>query len=177
MKLTSDAASKRLKMLQDQYDLLLQEESRSATMLRTLEDYRRDKESEDAKDPKDSFNFLEMQQHLRNLQIEIESLKHAINVFNSSAILPKHNITIDQALVRMAFLSKRKRTLREMQVTPDVARPGGYLARESSDVVVCAFHQEDAKDMYRQVCDELYSLQQEINYVNVTAEFMYTPTK
>lgn len=174
MKLTSDSASKRLKMLQDDYDTLLQEEEAAKQILIPLEDYR--KKAEASEGFKTRFDFYKMQGDLARASLEIENLKHAINLFNVSTLLPKHNITIDQALVRMAFLSKRKKILREMRALPDVGRsPHGFMRAESADVQVCAFNQDDAKVEYRKVCDQLSALQQELNYINVTVEFDYEP--
>ena len=176
MKLTSDAASKRLKSLQEDYDILLQEQAAARAVSMPMEDYRKAKEA--GREFKKEFDFCGMQRNLVAVQREIEHLKHSINVFNATTVLPKHNVTIDQALVRMAFLSKRKKVLFEMRAIADVTLPSHrFMSHEITTAEICAFDQTDAKMEYRSVCDELSALQQELNYVNVTVEFDYEPYK
>ena len=170
MRYTSDAASKQLKRLQEDYDALLQEEKSRCRTTFQLDDYR--KRQEAGENFKGGFDFVSMQSNLSTLQMQIEKLKHSINVFNATTVLPKHGITIDQALVRMAFLSKRKRVLWDMRAFADAERPPhGFGVRDNSDIIICSFDQREAKTEYNKVCEELSALQQELNYVNVTISF------
>ena len=131
MKLTSAGANKMIKAWNEDLEgLLKKEEAESRTT------YGINEEPLPA-----NYDFARMQQQMDALNQKIAVLRHAVNVFNTTTVLEGFGFTIDEALVRMAMLTKKKQRLAQVE-------------------------QE-----YRRVSDQLTALQLTLDRANLLLEF------
>ena len=107
MQYTSCQAGKILRKLNDDYAALLKKEEMSKEFLVALG------ETPDGIRPE--YDFAATQRDLECLENKIRIVKHALNVFNSQTVLPEFGITIDEMLVLIPQLSKRKQKLAAMK--------------------------------------------------------------
>ena len=117
MKLTSAGANKMIKAWNEDLEgLLKKEEAESRTT------YGINEEPLPA-----NYDFARMQQQMDALNQKIAVLRHAVNVFNTTTVLEGFGFTIDEALVRMAMLTKKKQRLAQMKQVPSLVRTSpGY---------------------------------------------------
>lgn len=104
MKLTSALANKKVKMLEEQKTRILELEASSSIYIRA--------EGEAEEPP--VYDYEKTQQELEKINNKIRSMKHAINIFNTTTYLEEVGLYIDEALVEMALLNKRKEILKSM---------------------------------------------------------------
>ena len=100
MKYTSAEANKLLKKLNDEYAALLDREKRSREFRAAM--------GEDIESVRPAYHYGEMQQRLAEMEQTIRSLKHAINRFNVTHQVDGFDMTIDEMLVYIPQLTKRK---------------------------------------------------------------------
>lgn len=160
MKMNSDTASKLIKNLQSEIDMLLQSEKRDCTYSHTP--------SEAPVIPE--YNFADTQKRLEELRGNMAALRHAINRFNIETRIPGFDITVDEALGRMSRLNEDKRRLSRLASIPDVARSREYGSKEP-DLVHRNFNSDEVQAAYKETCDQLMRIQQAINVANLTIEF------
>ena len=106
MKYTSAEAAKLLRGLNEEEAALKEEIRKKSTFLAAM--------GEDPKTVRPEFNLKESLRDLNRLDERIRSVKHALNVFNSTTVIPEINMTIDQALVYIPQLTYKKQLLGEM---------------------------------------------------------------
>ena len=107
MKLTSAEAAKLLRKMNGDYDALLLQEKLSREFIAAT--------SENVEDCRPEYNFAETQAQLEEMAGEIRKLKHALNVFNTTTVVPGFDMTIDEILVYIPQLSERKAKLYSMK--------------------------------------------------------------
>lgn len=160
MKMNSDTASKLIKNLQSEIDMLLQAEKRDCTYSHTP--------SEAPVIPE--YSFADTQKRLEELRGNMAALRHAINRFNIETRIPGFDITVDEALGRMSRLNEDKRRLSRLASIPDVTRSREYGSKEP-DLVHRNFNSDEVQAAYKETCDQLMRIQQAINVANLTIEF------
>ena len=160
MKLTSDTANKTIKNLQAEMDAVLAYESQSRTYSHGP--------TENPIVP--AYDFNETETKLDAIRGKIAVLKHAVNRFNMETIVPGLNITVDEALGRMAWLHSQKKRLYNMLQIPETGRQRAYGGREP-DITHRNFDPVPVKARYDEVCQELMDVQQAINIANLTVTF------
>lgn len=100
MKLTSAEAAKLLKRMKGDYeDLLLQERLSREFIAAT---------SENVEECRPAYHFAETQAQLADMAGEIRKLKHALNIFNTTTIVPGFDMTIDEMLVYIPQLNEQR---------------------------------------------------------------------
>lgn len=107
MKYTSAQANKLLKKLNDEYSALLDKEQRSRDFRAAM--------GEDIESVRPAYDYAKTQARLEELEGAIRRLKHAINRFNTTQVVDGFGITIDEMLVYIPQLTKRKSKLLEMK--------------------------------------------------------------
>ena len=107
MKYTSAQANKLLKKLNDEYSALLDREQRSRDFRAAM--------GEDIESVRPAYDYAKTQARLEELEGTIRRLKHAINRFNTTQVVDGFGITIDEMLVYIPQLTKRKIKLLEMK--------------------------------------------------------------
>lgn len=107
MNYTSAQANKLLKKLNDEYTALLDKETRSRDFRAAM--------GEDVESVRPVYDYAETQIRLAELEAKIRKLKHAINIFNATQTVDGFDMTIDELLVYIPQLTKRKSKLLEMK--------------------------------------------------------------
>ena len=118
MKYTSSQAVKLLRKLNDDYNALLKKEEMSKDFLVSL--------GENPDSIRPEYDFCTVQRDLEKLEKKIREVKHALNVFNATTIIPEFGITIDEMLVLIPQLSKRKQKLSAMRGRLPKMREQGF---------------------------------------------------
>ena len=107
MNYTSAEANKLLKKLNDEYSALLDKETRSRDFRAAM--------GEDIASVRPAYDYAETQARLAALEEKIRRLKHAINCFNTTHFVDGFDMTIDEMLVYIPQLTRRKNKLLEMK--------------------------------------------------------------
>ena len=162
MQYTSSQAGKLLRKLNDDYTALLKKEEMSKDFLVSLG------ENPDAIRPE--YDFCATQKELERLEKEIRIVKHALNVFNSTTIIPEFEITIDEMLVLIPQLSKRKQKLATMKGKLPKMREQGY-ARNSAMVEYRYLNYEVSwvESEYKKTTELLAKAQTALDIINNTS--------
>ena len=100
MNYTSAQANKLLKKLNDEYTALLDKETRSRDFRAAM--------GEDVESVRPVYDYAETQIRLAELEAKIRKLKHAINIFNATQTVDSFDMTIDELLVYIPQLTKRR---------------------------------------------------------------------
>ena len=155
-----DTANKRIKQLTLERSKLLAQECEASTYsyLHGEEPY------------VPEYDFAATQKKLDKLAVEITTIKHAVNVFNSTTISPITGLTVDAMLVRMPMLHAQKEKLGRMRAVMEKSRRMAMNAK-ASEYTVRNYSAENAEAEYQRVTDELTILQQELNRINLTEQF------
>lgn len=160
IRINCDAANKTVKQLQGEVDALLSIERDTSTYTYGADEKERPEAPE--------YSFEATSKRLEELQGYIRTIKHAINQFNVSTVLPDFGITIDEALVKMAMLTQRKKTLNEMRRMQALQRTQSY--HTAAEYRVRNFDPKPVREAYDAVSKELLKLQQALNWANLSKE-------
>ena len=165
MKMTSAAAAKELKKLNEQHEALTAMENKSSEFIATIQ--------EDIETVRPAYDYAAVQKELAEVEQKIRALKHAINTFNLGQTVPGFDMTIDQMLVYIPQLSARKRKLEQMKdkLPRERVRGGSF---SNSGIIEYPYVNYDLKAVsrdYDKVTDELSRAQNALDLVNSTVEF------
>lgn len=161
MKYTSSQAGKMLRKLNDDYAALLKKEEMSKDFLVSL--------GENAESVRPEYDFLSIQKELEEIERKIRIVKHALNVFNSQTVIPEFGITIDEMLVLIPQLSKRKQKLAAMKgKLPKMREQSNGYARISSVVEYRYLNYEvsEVESEYEKVVELLAKAQMALDLAN-----------
>ncbi len=107
MLLTSAEAAKLLNKLKDEYQSVLENEAMSKEFLAAV--------GEDIESVRPEYDFAATQAALESLEAKVRKVKHALNVFNSTTVVPGFGMTIDEMLIYIPQLSQSKMRLANMR--------------------------------------------------------------
>ena len=163
--MTSAQAAKELKKLNEQHDALLRKEEKASVFTAAIQ--------EDIETVRPEYDYESIQNELAALERKMRLLKHAINQFNLTQVVPGFEMTIDQMLIYIPQLTARKRKLDAMRarlpkerVNPDYGRPNAIIEYHYSNYDI-----QKAEEDYQQVTDELAKAQNALDSVNATVLF------
>ena len=165
MKVTSAEAAKILRKYQDELRNTELLESRSKEFLAAV--------GENIEEVRPQYDYAETQNKCDELEAKIRKLKHTINVFNSTQVVPGFDMTIDMVLVYLPQLSSRCEKLRRMQSILPKTRSESYNGA-SVNVIDYRYANYDigaVKADYDRHCDLLARIQTALDTVNTTVEF------
>jgi len=120
MKYTSAEAAKLLRKLNEEHDALLQREEQAKSFLASV--------GEEVESVRPAYDYEATQQRLAELEEDIRTVKHAINVFNATHTVEGFDLTIDQMLVYIPQLTRLKAKLAEMAACLPKTREAAYGA-------------------------------------------------
>ena len=160
MKYTSAEAAKILRQLYDDQRALLHMEAQSMDFLAAV--------GEDIESVRPVYDFAETQKKLTEYEEKIRIIKHAINVFNSTHIVPEFDMTIDQMLIYIPQLSQRKEKLYMMKSKlPKARETSSYSSRGNIiDYRIANYDIEAAEKDYAEVSALLAKAQTALDVVN-----------
>lgn len=160
MKYTSAEAAKLLRSLNEEHDTLLAAESQSKSFIAAV--------SEDVEDVRPEYDYEEAQKQLNELERKIRTVKHAINVFNSTHTMPGFDMTIDEMLVFIPQLSNRKNKLASMAAVLPKVRERMGLQSAIIDYRYANYDVQRAAADAKEASDTLAKAQTALDVVNTT---------
>ena len=165
MKLTSAEAAKVLRKMNDDLNDLWSRESMSQSFVAAV--------SENVEDVRPEYDFAKTRAEEAVLSEKIRKLKHAINVFNSTTVIPDWNITIDEMLILIPQLTRKKNTLQGMKSRLPKERVAAGM-RTASNIIDYCYANYDIKKAeadYDVTADMLGRAQTALDLVNSTVTF------
>jgi uncharacterized protein YpuA (DUF1002 family) len=163
MKLTSAEANKLLRKLNDEHEALTMKENAARTFVAAT--------IENLEDARPNYDYADIQKQLDEMEKKIRTIKHAINVFNVTQVLPDFNMTIDQALVYIPQLTMRKRKLSMMRAASEKVRNEITRGSNIIEYTYANYSIADADADYNKTADELAKLQNNLDLINNTVKF------
>lgn len=165
MRVTSAQAAKILRQLNNELSTLQIRESNTKSFLAAM--------GEDIESVRPAYDYAEMQKSQKAVEAKIRKLKHALNVFNATTIIPEFGITIDEMLVYLPQLSTRCIKLLNMQNELPKAREESRYSRGAVviDYRYTNYDIEQVAADYNATSNELAKAQTALDLVNNTVEF------
>lgn len=162
MKYTSSEASKLLKKLNMEYTAVLLKERESKTFLAAT--------GEDPQSVRPNYDYEGVKAKLKQLSDDIITVKHALNLFNTTHTVPGFDLTVDEMLVFLPQLSERVNTLNEMRFTLPKVRERTYGAGPGAtiDYRYVNYDVETAARDYEEAYELLTKAQTALDILNNT---------
>ena len=160
---TSAEAAKLLRKLTDGLGIVERYESQSSTFHAAL--------GENPEDVRPEYNYEKTQEIIAETEEKIRIVKHAINEFNLSHVVPGFNMTIDQMLVYIPQLTKRKQKLYSMQSRLPKSRENSYRGSNIIDYSITNYDIKKAHEDYLKISDELAAAQTALDVINNSEKF------
>ena len=165
MKLTSQEAGKMLKKLNEKIQSLILMEKKSASFLASV--------GEDPETCRPEYDYKAVQKEIQGLELQVRKLRHALNVFNTTHVVPGFEMTIDEMLVYIPQLTKQKEKLDAMKSELPKSRvePHYGSAQNFIDYKYLNYSVKTAEADYERVSTELSKAQTALDLVNSTESF------
>lgn len=164
MKYTSAQANKLFRKISEEYASLLQNEKDSSLFLASI--------GEDVESVRPAYDYAATQARLEELERQTRVLKHAINEFNVSTKVEGFDMTIDEMLVYIPQLTRKKQKLQGMKNRLAKARvPQRYSTSNLIDYEYVNYDLEAVRRDFDEVSDELTKAQLALDAVNNSVEF------
>lgn len=166
MKMTSAYANKLLKQLDEEKAYLLSMEKSNCVYIAPSKEEK----------PETEYDYAETQKKLEEINDKIVKIKHAINVSNINARIQirDRSMTVDEILVRMAQLNKRKANLDEMRKKKEGEREGRNIFDAGTAVPeykYLAFPMKQVREDYDRLSKEIMEMQLALDRHNQLDEF------
>ena len=165
-KVTSAYANKLLKQLNEEKSYWLQLESECCTYVVA--------NGEEAVIP--GYDYQTVAKTIEGLDRKIATIKHAINCYNVTTFLTLEDgqsMTIDQALVVLAQLNRRKQQLDYMRkLQPKQRKENSYM--RSNNLIEYMYVNYDlnlVKQEFEHISEEIMEIQMKLDQLNQTIEF------
>lgn len=166
MKVTSAQAAKLLRKLEDEKASLLSAEQMSCSFRAAV--------GEDIESVRPKYDYVQTQKAVADIEAKVRKVKHAINMFNVSQMIPEFDMTIDQMLVYIPQLSRQRAKLNEMKSVLPKTR-ADYGIRTTSiniiDYTYANYDIEKAEKDFGEISDLLARAQTALDTVNNTVTF------
>lgn len=162
MNCTSAEANKILRKLNEEKSMLLDNESKSSTFSAAL--------GEDIESVRPEYTYAATAAKLERINKDIRKVKHAINIFNATHIVPGFDMTIDEMLVYIPQLSENKARLMEMSSRLPKTRKSvsGYGSNAVIDYAYTNYSVSVVSHDYSVVSELLSSAQTALDLINNT---------
>ena len=166
MKMTSAYANKMLRKLNDDKDYWRNKEQEGSFYVAALD--------EEPVIPE--YNYSDVMATIEEIDEKIVKIKHAINIanINSKLTIGDRVMTVDQVLVRMTQLNRRKLTLDNMRKQQPKMRMGTtmYSARKTApEYRYINYDMDVVKADYERIEREVAEMQMALDKYNQTFEF------
>lgn len=165
IRVTSAEAAKLLRKLNEELDNVLLMEQQSREFSAAL--------GEDVESVRPVYDYGTVQKQIESLETRIRQVKHAISSFNLVQEVPGfEGMTIDQMLVYIPQLSRRKAKLSLMQqrLPKQRERVGYGGGSQIIDYSYANYDLETVRADYEKVSEELSRAQTALDLVNTTAQ-------
>ena len=159
MKYTSAEAGKLLKKLNDERASLLLREENGKEFLAAV--------GEDIESVRPGYDFATTQVALNEIETKIRKVKHALNVFNSTTVIPEFGMTIDEMLVYIPQLTMRKNKLARMKDRLPKVREQTRVNSSILDYRYLNYGVDEAAAEYDKISDTLSKAQNALDAANM----------
>lgn len=159
MKYTSAEANKLLRKLNDEKTSVIYREENGKEFLAAV--------GEDIESVRPKYDFTETQNAIAGIETKIRKLKHAINVFNSTTIIPEFDMTIDEMLVYIPQLTAAKNKLARMKDKLPKVREQTRVNSSILDYRYLNYDVETVTAEYEKVTDTLAKAQNALDSINM----------
>lgn len=166
IKVTSDAANKLIKKLEQEKGILTDKISKMSTfVVAVTENYDQIKAEQEAE-----FNLNETISQIDEIDKKIITIRHAKSVFNNSVIM-KNGLTVGDNIIRLAILEREKGIYSGLATRQKKKR--NTSLNKDIEYTYLNYDLEDAKKKYDSVYTEISEIQEELNIVNSSAEYKF----
>ena len=159
MKYTSAEAGKLLKKLNDEHASILLREENGKEFLAAV--------GEDIESVRPGYDFATTQVALNEIETKIRKVKHALNVFNSTTVIPEFGMTIDEMLVYIPQLTLRKDKLARMKDRLPKVREQTRVNSSILDYRYLNYGVDKAAAEYDKISDTLSKAQNALDAANM----------
>lgn len=162
---TSAEAAKLLKAIEEEIKELQADEERVATFNAAVE--------EDPESVRPEYSYKETQEKLNALTTRLRKVKHSINTFNTTQVVPEFDITIDEMLVLIPQLTAKKKKLAKMaeRLPKQRAESGRFSEPKFIDYTYANYDVKAVKEDLKRAATELSKAQLALDLVNTTVSF------
>lgn len=161
--MTSSEAMKQLKELQLKRRQILEEEDATSHFVAAI--------TEDINSVRPDYDFGFTKLDLDVVENNIRELKHRINVFNTTYMIPEIGMTIDQVLVAMPMLSEEVNKLRKMSGALEKKRCQVYGGRTAViEYEYTNYDRSEVREAYEKESKRLAEMQVALDRANTTVE-------
>lgn len=166
IKVTSDAANKLIKKLEQEKSILIDKISKMSTfVVAVTENYDQIKAEQEAE-----FNLNETISQIDEIDKKIITIRHAKSLFNNSVVM-KNGLTVGDNIIRLAILEREKGIYSGLATRQKKKR--NTSLNKDIEYVYLNYDLEDAKKKYDSVYTEISEIQEELNIVNSSAEYKF----
>ena len=159
MKYTSAEAGKLLKKLNDEQSSIILREENGKEFLAAV--------GEDIESVRPGYDFATTQVALNEIETKIRKVKHALNVFNSTTVIPEFGMTIDEMLVYIPQLTMRKNKLARMKDRLPKVREQTRVNSSILDYRYLNYGVDEAAAEYDKISDTLSKAQNALDAANM----------
>lgn len=115
-----------------------------------------------------NYNFMGTENDLDIYFKNITIIKNALRKFNMIEKGPITNQTIDELLVLLPLLNRRKQILEWLREKQQFSR---RTVNGVTEHTYLNYSLDEVEDMYKSVCNKIVEIQEDINFVNSTKTF------
>ena len=160
MKCTSAEAGKMMRKLLEEKSSIEMREYNGKEFLAAV--------GEDLESVRPDYDFAKTQSALAEVERKIRKLKHALNVFNSTTVIPEFDMTIDEMLVYIPQLTARKNKLSSMKDKLPKVREQNRMNSSILDYRYLNYDVVEVAAEYEKAADTLAKAQNALDAVNMT---------
>lgn len=166
IKVTSDAANKLIKKLEQEKGILTDKISKMSTfVVAVTENYDQIKSEQESE-----FNLNETISQIDEIDKKIITIRHAKSMFNNSVVM-KNGLTVGDNIIRLAILEREKNIYSRLATRQKKTR--NTSINKDIEYTYLNYDLEDAKKKYDSVYTEISEIQEELNIVNSSAEYKF----
>lgn len=162
MKMTSAQAAKLLRQWNESLKAMQRREENTKTFLASL--------GEDLESVRPEYDYAAMQTEQAAIEANIRKLKHTLNVFNTTTVIPEFEMTIDQMLIYLPQLTNRLEKLSRMKELLPKQRENALYSRNSAiiDYRYANYDIQTVEKDYEVLAETLAKAQTALDYINNT---------
>ena len=160
MKCTSAEAGKMMRKLLEEKSSIEMREHNGKEFLAAV--------GEDLESVRPEYDFAKTQSALAEVERKIRKLKHALNVFNSTTVIPEFDMTIDEILVYIPQLTAKKNKLSSMKDKLPKVREQNRMNSSILDYRYLNYDVVEVAAEYEKAADTLAKAQNALDAVNMT---------